>query len=282
MEIEIGDKVKVLNCPSAPVLVGIKAPVVAVGQETVDIKVAGTTITCHKNDVEYSASNIRKQLDVVPKFYHGTDMRLCVMHEEYRKLYLKACHVLAKNMYYKVETYKEGIGSLESLFDITDEKEKTVFDNFSHELLTIEINLMGYEDFQYDSFYVTTSWMEAVQYAQNAFGGGEIGTVAYHILKGVETAGKQEWYRGHEDIVKKILDMGDGQHFPVVFEIPNVDLEKLRTEEDESVFKYIYNGKIHASSFRYSGNVVFDPALATPVSTSLKEELEKWRKQNKE
>ena len=281
MEIEVGDKVKVLNCPSSPVLVGITAPVVAVTQETVDIKVAGNIITCSKNDLEFCAPNIRKQLDEVPKFYHGTDMRLCIMHKEFRDLYLKACHALAKNMFYKVEAYKKDFGSLESLFDLQDERQKAIYDNFSHELLTIEINMMGYEDFQYGSFYVTTSWMEAVQYAQNAFGGGEIGTVAYHILKGVETAGKQEWYRGHEDLVQKILDMGDGQHFPVVFEIPNIDLEKLRTEEDESILKYVYRGSIHASSFRYSGKVIFDPGLATPVSTSLKDEMEKWRKEKK-
>lgn len=275
--IEVNDIVKIIRERNTQGLTGAKMKVVRVNKDSVDVIAIGNIINFPIEDVELFKKSLIKQLDVIPKFYHGTDRKFAQMDKDMRKIFLDNCKAISKKLFYDFCEYwslDKKNNNLKNLFSENDEE-------FVQELNSIMgimyLNQTGIEDYQYEDFYVTTWWPDAVNYAKEAYAGGEIGKTTYILIKAAKKAHKEEWFKGFEDVAEGIYKIGNLPPQPVVYEIPDIDFECLKTEQNESINNYIEGGKLNANSFRYKKEVILNDEYAKNISTDYKDEMDKWK-----
>ena len=277
MNIDVGDKVKVLHETETKGLVGAILNVVSTSPEYVEVLASGLNIKFKPDEVELYMPSISKRLKEIPKFYHGTDLKVAALGDQTRKIFQTASLEVAKFLYMKIEEFEKDNGDISQLFDEPFKSDKNFLAGLHGAQTNMLTHLSGSEDFQYGDFYLTTHWPDAVQYAQGAFAGGEIGTTAYYLTKAALLAGKREWIAHFDKAAEAIVDLGDSERFPIILEFTDIDLECLRTEEDENIERYIRNGRLTATSFRYNKPIDISKAVIHTISSDLKGELEKWK-----
>ncbi len=279
-KIDIGDKVRILHESETIGLVGAILKVVSTSPDYINVSANGVKVRFKPEEVELYMPNIKKRLKSLPKFYHGTDMKMLALDKEKRENYHNICKKIAKYLYIKIKEYEGSKGDIIQFWDESYKCDSELKSGVHNAKASMLVCLYGSEDYQYEDFYLTSWWPDAVNYAQGAFGGGEIGTVAYYLTKAVILAGKNEWLIGLEDVADMIISFGESKRFPVILEFSDIDLESLRTEQDESIDRYIQNGKLNAVDFRYNKSIDFSNAIPHLISSDYEEEMEKWEKKN--
>ena len=184
--------------------------------------------------------------------YHGTDARLIEMSAEERADYFAAVDVVIDSLWPHLEPYDETIprilyfpdGTLkgtsvwrriESLKQqFIDSGESELYHKLSDVLQKLFSWKKGSELYQYDSFYVGSSRMKVIQYAMDSFAGGEHGSFAYYLIKGVEFLKPSAWKPSLEvaDSIRRVLDFSEGEkRQPVIVTIENKERGKVLNSE---------------------------------------------------
>lgn len=229
---------------------------------------------------------LREQITNYPDvFYHGTDLVFSSMPEDFRKLYLEYCKYFRETLYPKFYQYHP-IGEsdetkIRTLLGKAVEKAPKILDNLLEALLDITNSRMT-EEYEYGDFYITSQRLSAVMYAQKAFAGGEFAFSAYALVKAAKMAGLQEWYMNDklpnlEKIADCLIGIAEAEPHPVIYKLTDVDPEYLRTECNERIEKYIRNGWLYETEFRYNKPVDLSQYEYDVVDRDLKKEMEKCK-----
>lgn len=230
---------------------------------------------------------LREQITNYPEvFYHGTDLVYSSMPEDFRKLYLEYCKYFRETLYPKFYQYHP-IGEsdetrIRTLLGKAAEETPKVLENLLEALLDITNSRMS-EEYEYGDFYITSQRLNAVMYAQKAFSGGEFAFAAYALVKAAKVAGLQEWYLNEklpnlEKIADCLIGIAEAEPHPVIYKLTDVDPEYLRTECNERIEKYIRNGWLYETEFRYNKPVDLRRYEYDVVDKELKIEIEKNNK----
>lgn len=207
--------------------------------------------------------NIRNNISNFPKvFYHGTDLRYINLPIDVRKNFLAYCYGLRELLYFRFSQYD--IQDLkhsklkELLGDVVD-KEPKVFENLIEALNDVFMSKMS-EDFEYGSFYITSNIFSAYMYAKKSYAGGEFAFAAYAMARAAKAIGHEDWYTIDKmpelpTFVDIFIDLAEGTPIPAIIKITDVNPERLRTEQNENVGRYIQNGELHHTEFRYNKDV---------------------------
>lgn len=162
------------------------------------------------------------------------------------------------------------------------EEDPKILENLLEALLDITNSRMS-EEYEYGDFYITSQRLNAVMYAQKAFSGGEFAFAAYALVKAAKVAGLQEWYLNEklpnlEKIADCLIGIAEAEPHPVIYKLTDVDPEYLRTECNERIEKYIRNGWLYETEFRYNKPVDLRRYEYDVVDKELKIEIEKNNK----
>lgn len=197
----------------------------------------------------------------LPTLYHGTDLRIVLMTEEERRTFKEYCKKVLDYMWKIYENSYDEIssGKFKDVLGVTK------WHNLCNALTVSSANHNGNEQYQYDSFHLTTMKVKAEDYARRAFAFGEIGLAAYRMyvaaislnlpIKEIEEA---------KHIVRFATDYNKIK--PVVFEITDLDVNLLEVEKIKSLQHVIdvfgdRLGDIDLT-FHYHGKINLDPSNA--------------------
>lgn len=195
----------------------------------------------------------------IPILYHGTDLRFAKLPEDLRKSFLACCYYLREVLYAHFKLYynikEPDFESLKDFMgDVIDEDSK-LFDNLRKGLCDIMMSKIS-EDFEYGSLYLTSWMFSAILYAKKAYAGGEFAFSAYALAKAAKAKGLQEWYHNDElnmeQFVDSLIAVAEAKPEPVIYKITDINPSFLRTEQNESIERYIRNGKLTVTEFRYT------------------------------
>ena len=286
--IDVNDRIKVVKAPSyLPDLLGAKLRVLSIGEDWVEVELAKRPLRLNINDVEFMENGLRKQITNYPEvFYHGTDLVFSSMPEDFRKLYLEYCKYFRETLYPRFYQYHP-IGEsddtrIRSLLGKAAEVHPKILENLLEALLDISSSRLT-EEYEYGDFYITSHRFNAVMYAQKAFAGGEFAFSAYALVKAAKMAGLQDWYLNEklpnlEKIADCLIGLAEAEPHPVIYKLTDVDPEYLRTECNERIEKYIRNGWLNETEFRYNKPVDLSQYEYDVVDKDLKKEMEKCKK----
>lgn len=230
---------------------------------------------------------LREQITNYPEvFYHGTDLVFSSMPEDFRKTYLAYCKYFRETLYPRFYQYYP-IGEsdntrIKTLLGKSVEEDPKILENLLEALLDITNSRMS-EEYEYGDFYITSQRLNALMYAQKAFSGGEFAFAAYALVKAAKVAGLQEWYLNEklpnlEKIADCLIGIAEAEPHPVIYKLTDVDPEYLRTECNERIEKYIRNGWLYETEFRYNKPVDLRRYEYDVVDKELKIEIEKNNK----
>ena len=198
-------------------------------------------------------------------FYHGTDLRFVNIEEDIRKLIYTYCYYLREVLYRRFSDYYDiedkDHKRLKELLGESIENTPKVFENLLEGLQDILMSKIS-EDYEYGALYLTSNLFYAHMYAEKAIAGGEFAFAAYALAKAARVARLQEWYlneqlKGLDNVIDALILLAEGKPKPVIFKIPEtaIEAELLRTEQNESIERYIQDGKLRVTDFRYGGTV---------------------------
>ena len=286
--IDVNDRIKVVKAPSyLPDLLGAKLRVLSIGEGWIEVELAKRPLRLNINDVEFMENGLRKQITNYPEvFYHGTELVFSSMPEDFRKLYLEYCKYFRETLYPRFYQYHP-IGEsndtrIRALLGKAAEVHPKILENLLEALLDISSSRLT-EEYEYGDFYITSQRLNAVMYAQKAFAGGEFAFSAYALVKAAKVAGLQDWYLNEklpnlEKIADCLISLAEAEPHPVIYKLTDVDPEYLRTECNERIEKYIRNGWLNETEFRYNKPVDLSQYEYDVVDKDLKKEMEKCRK----
>lgn len=208
--------------------------------------------------------DLKERISNYPKmFYHGTDLRFVSLSEEVRKGMQSYCCYLREVLCRRFSPYYD-LGDkdhkrLKELLGESIDREPKILENLVEGMADVMMSKKS-EDYEYGAFYITSNIFYAHMYAEKAFAGGEFAFAAYALAKAAKEAGLQKWYLNDElgdvgKVVDTLILVAEKKPMPVIFKLPDIEPEYLRTEQNESIEKYIQNGKLNASDFRYSKQV---------------------------
>jgi len=210
------------------------------------------------------AEDLIYKIENYPKvFYHGTDLRYISIPKETRSMLHSYYYGLREILYARFSHYIEikdyEYTKLKELLGPVVEKEPKVFENLKKALINMLLSKTS-ESFEYGAFYLTSNIMSAYLYAIKSFAGGEFAFSAYAMAKAAKAIGHEDWYDvkelpGSPIIAEALITIADETPRPVIFKITDVDPTLLRTEEDESIERYVQNGRLHHTEFRYNKDV---------------------------
>lgn len=200
----------------------------------------------------------------IPLLYHGTDLRFVNFSEDLRKNFHDYCYYLREILYSKFSQYYDFNDNNHSTFKdfmgICLDNNPKLMKNFQEAMSDVLLSKKS-EEYEYGSFYVTSDLFSAFFYAKKAYAGGEFAFAAYALAKAAKERGLQDWY--HNDkipnidvFVDNLIKVAEDTPQPVIFKINNINPLFLKTEANESIDRYIRNGKLTAVDFRYTGPIV--------------------------
>ena len=130
----------------------------------------------------------------------------------------------------------------------------TILPDFQRSLAEIELSGQGCGDFQYNHFYVTSSWLQACIYAKDSFVGGELARHAYNFLRAAKYMGMLDnpQNKAIEGFYQALHRVASEEPKPVIFTFNNIKPEDLLTEQGKKIDRYVReDGRIAGvSSFR--------------------------------
>lgn len=208
-------------------------------------------------DIINSVSNFPKV------FYHGTDLRYIGISKEDRKRLHSYYYALRELLYGRFSEYYDihdhEYTGLKALLGSIIEEDPKIFENLKSGLCDILLSKMS-EDFEYDSLYLTSNIISAHLYAIKSYAGGEFASSAYALTKAAKAIGHEDWYKVEElpelsSFADFLIKFAEETPKPVIFKITDVDPALLRTEQNERIEKYIRNGRLCHTEFRYNKEI---------------------------
>jgi len=195
----------------------------------------------------------------IPTLYHGTDLRFAKLPEDLRKNFLAYCHYLREVLYAHFSPYysinEPSHESLKSFMEDVQDENPKLFENLREGLCDIMMSKIS-EEYEYGSLYLTSWMFSAIDYAKKAYAGGEFAFAAYALAKAAKAKGLQEWYNNEqlnmEQFVDSLIAVAEAKPDPVIYKITDINPSFLRTEQNESIERYIRNGKLTVTEFRYT------------------------------
>lgn len=208
------------------------------------------------------------------ELYHGTDARIVDMSEEERMQYLQGCNLVIDALYplFKplLEWEKvEGIRNGEKVFyyeyplklryeQLLNEKGgQYMYINLLEKLSMIGARNNGSELYQYNNLYFCASKLDAMNYAQRSYAGGEIGLNAHRLIQGAEIIGFENMYCDSKVklAAEKIKEFArEGNERPAIITTRNIDTNFLFSEDGKTIDKLDLDewSKKHRIKFRYT------------------------------
>lgn len=167
----------------------------------------------------------------LPLYYHGTDLRIFNMPTAERKEMHKACNEIGQ---YLFEFYKrflpENSGVIEHL-DLYINKENPLRYSVSSAVSQWRLKTIGAAKWQYEEtgIYLTSSELNANDYAYRARYFGEIGSRVYLMMQGIKYFPIQD-YNPSQDMQEKmdrLTAFAEDTPQPIVFAVKDVDYKDL-------------------------------------------------------
>lgn len=192
--------------------------------------------------------------------YHGTDLNTYYLNKDQRNEYKNSAMVI--------------ISFFIKLYDINDyrfknsapgreleEKEHYMFleKKLGAELKSKVSTYLGKAQcigsalYQYNDFYITGVKGFALNYAQNAHYFGEIGTIAYYLVKGAEVL--QYKYELPDDVIlamNKMKELWDKEPNPIIIKFENIDIENLLDHSGNEIKENLVH---EGGSYRFKNNI---------------------------
>lgn len=198
----------------------------------------------------------------LPVLYHGTDLRIVLMTEEERKTFKEYCKNVFDYMWKLYENSYDEIlsGKFKDILGVTK------WYNLCNALTVSSANHNGNEQYQYDSFHLTTMKVKAENYARRAFAFGEIGLAAYRMYEAAISLNLpiKEIEEEANHIVRFATDYNNIK--PVVFEITDLDVDLLEVENFKSLQHVIdvFGDRLSDIDliFHYYGKINLNPSNA--------------------
>lgn len=249
--IMVGNWVKILKESQTKGLVGAVLKVVALKPDNVVVSALDTEVLFKYDEVKVLTFKERWGFDRMPRLYHGTDLRFVKIPEEVRQKYLAFCKSLINDFIKIYEPYITDKESISEQIAILN-KSNIAFD-FNSAISVLHLMNCS-EEFEYGDFYLTRDKYEACQYAHNAFVGGELANTTYFLYKALPYIGMKDLYNklNNMPFIQLMNKLADEDHQPAIFFFDNLSPEYLRTEMNESITRYVKNGRLRCTTFRYS------------------------------
>lgn len=169
----------------------------------------------------------------LPPFFHGTDVRIVNMPVSERQKF----HTICKNVCSFLWQFYSTIYDTDSLYDSNfaskyfSEDDKLFAEQLRSKLADWNRSTNNSTMYRYESegIYLTTEPCKARDYAYRARFFGEIGSIAYHMIKGIEFFNPLNLV--FSDTIRanmsKIVEFGDGVSQPVIYLVDNIHPEFL-------------------------------------------------------
>ena len=202
--------------------------------------------------------------------YHGTDARMLAMTREERSAFMSSVDIAITAMWQVYQPYFSNMvqseivlpwGAKGYVMVREFERFKDCFDNpndynnLCEALMMQEARVNGSSDYQYGSLYLTGSWNKASRYAYRAFAGGEIGLLAYRMIKALEVLKLSKWNPDSEVLlaINRVLAFAEAETgpTPAVVTIDGVSFRDLLTEKGMPLQTELSDEIISVMSFRY-------------------------------
>lgn len=199
--------------------------------------------------------------------YHGTDARIVSMSVDERKKYFLNCRNAIDNLW---ELYKPLFQELDSTAanqnpwrlpkreidkykDLLESKEEFLYYNLVEKLNMIDYWKQGIQQYQYGDLYLTALKMKAERYAMRSFAGGELGLMVFRLVESADVIGLDYSQSKEINAIERVMQfaLDESNYDPVVFELSNVPIKNLLTDEGKPI-----NEKIapFCQDFRFVGD----------------------------
>lgn len=203
----------------------------------------------------------------IPILYHGTDARMIEMTFDERQTYLNACKQVLDYFWEIFSPYYLNWDLVETIIDgriafiskcridkykdcIIQHSGNFLWSSILDKLQKCEAYKNNNPLYQYGSLYLTGDKYKATVYANDAFAGGEIGSISYRFIQLAEIL-KNEIRYEEFDAIKKIKAFAEAEPCPVLIPFSDLDANYLLTDkgtpldnEDECILEIL--------SFRYT------------------------------
>lgn len=192
----------------------------------------------------------------VPILYHGTDARFVTLPDNIRQGYKTICINMINFFLPKFHQFflKPEEEVAKAFLADSLESNPTILPDFQQSLAEIELSGQGCGDYQYEHFYVTSSWLQACIYAKDSFVGGELARHTYNFLRAAKLMGMLDdsQNKAIEDFYQVMNRIASEEPKPVIFTFKDIRPEDLLTEQGEKIDKYVReDGRIvGVNSFR--------------------------------
>lgn len=207
--------------------------------------------------------------------YHGTDLRIAKMSIKERFSMRNLIEDILNFIWpFYAPFYDDSHLGEYKLFKAL-KSDETLWFNVYDKMQCWGLCKKGHHQYQYqrEIMYVTSQKQTASSHARRGFYFGEIGAVAYTLLKGVSFLVPIESFPS--DITSKIeefLSFIEEDKHPVVFKLENLDLSKLLNWKEEPLSDFelsyldsqnglIYNDKVELLSYPFENVEVFSSIL---------------------
>lgn len=205
----------------------------------------------------------------LPIMYHGSDLRIISMSQDERVDYKNKCLYLAQYLWpYFSKCVELGNFYSELKTRISKDLGESYWINLYNALCCHSGLLNNNQFYQYDNnvIYLTNLKSRAENYARGAFAGGETGMLAYRLQEMAAFVGIDLYSLPHnlQSALEAVRKFGNSTPHPVIFEIKNYEIDKLKFENGNSIPECLlssFNGEF-GGSFRYYGNLEFDISSA--------------------
>ena len=271
--IKIDDWVEIIKESKTQGLVGGYFRVMSISSSGIEVMVNGKGEPFKFDEVRKMTFKEKWGIDKLPTMYHGTDMRFALFPEEIRKAYLQFCQSIIGGT---KDLYQPYILPGEDRKELLSEDTQNLCPDLADKVKDALNNLMMMnwsEDFQYGDFYLTSHKHQAAMYAINAYAGGELGYTTYYLAKGLQVAGIINLFEIDQlrDMFKVMTILVEEEHKPAIFKVDKLSPLYLRTEQNESIQRYIREGRLTAFSFRYLKPLKLEISQSELIGKDLKE-----------
>jgi hypothetical protein len=166
----------------------------------------------------------------IPIFYHGSDARILRMPQKERMLMHKTCKEVAAMLWQYYKPHCDGNGLLKDLRDYVPEQHKlynALFDKVS--LWASYVDGASSYQYQDEGIYLTTEIYKARNYAYNSFAFGEVGSIAYRMIQGLDFYRFEDFKPNAEeaDAINRVKQFAQGSPEPTVTIVDDVDTDYM-------------------------------------------------------
>lgn len=209
-----------------------------------------------------------KPAQLPKKLYHGTDRKTLSWSEEERTSYHDSCLRVVNHL---KDFYDGNADNLSCRLSESGLDQGSI-GQIEAAVRRISAIIKPNSLYEYGDLYLTSDWINAWGFANNSYGGGELGTTAYNLIVGVEAMDAKCWEGGSliKEDVARIKETAMVAPAPVllVFCTDELDRDSLRSigggELDASAIGSRLFRYIKPVDIRHHPNVITLPAGINP------------------